>query len=46
MEEFQGYDTRKFIVNLFGNKKTIEELIDMLVLFVLQIIKKDGIMYF
>jgi hypothetical protein len=27
----------KFIINLFGNKKTIEELIDMLVLFVLQI---------
>ncbi len=46
MEEFQGYDTQKFIVNLFANKKTIEELIDMLVLFVLQIIEKDGTMYF
>jgi hypothetical protein len=40
MEEFQGYDTQKSIVNLFENKKTIEELIDMLVLFVLQITKK------
>jgi len=46
MEEFQGYDTQKFIINLFANKKTIEELIDMLVLFVLQIIEKDGTMYF
>jgi len=36
---------QKSIVNLFENKKTIEELIDMLVLFVLQITKKDGTMY-
>jgi hypothetical protein len=30
---------------LFENKKTIEELIDMLVLFMLQITKKDVTMY-
>lgn len=45
MEEFQGYVTQKTIVSLFENKKTIKELIDMLVLFMLQITEKDGIMY-
>jgi hypothetical protein len=45
MEEFQGYDTQKSIVSLFENKKTIKELIDMLVLFMLQITEKDGTMY-
>jgi hypothetical protein len=30
-----GYDTQKSIVDLFENKKIIDELIDMLVLFVL-----------
>lgn len=44
-QQFWDYDIQKSIADLFENEKTIKDLIGMLRLFVLQVVKKDGIIY-
>jgi len=45
MRNFCGCDTKKSIANLSQNEETINNLVDMVVLFVFQVAKKDASMY-
>jgi hypothetical protein len=45
MRNFCGCDTKKSIANLFQNEDTINNLVDMVVLFVFQVAKNDDSMY-
>lgn len=40
-----GFNTDKYIINLFDNVNSIKELVEMLALFILQFAKKDGSLY-
>jgi len=43
--EFWGFDTTKSIVDLLKNEHNGMELVDMLSMFVLQVVKNDGKLY-
>jgi hypothetical protein len=42
---FCGFDTSKFIIDLFEDEGSIKDLVDMLFSFFLQVAKKDGSLY-